>query len=170
MQGLLGCMLVTPLDGSEALKARVLSMTDSVVQVKLRRKVPFTVVRMLAANVIRMESEECLIRRHPRSTTVEQLHGEVELRTLSKAGHTHRMETYHVTHRVVLETKFLGKVEEDILDFLSRHGYLTICRPCWIVLGGGEGGVRKGRYAGYTGVRVHRRVIATVENVRASIA
>ncbi len=53
-------------------------------------------------------------------------------------------ETYHVAHGIVLETKLLREVEEDVLYFLCGHGYLAVCGPCGIVLGGGEGGVCKG--------------------------
>ena len=37
--------------------------------------------------------------------------------------------TYHVPHRVLLESELLGKVQENVLDLLRRHGYLAVRRP-----------------------------------------
>ena len=58
------------LDGTQSLKARVLGLSDGIVEVELSGKIPLAVVCMLAANIIGMKGEEGLIRRHAGGTGV----------------------------------------------------------------------------------------------------
>jgi len=81
-QGFLGMIATTTTLRAEALKTGVLSMTDSVVEIKLSSKVPLAIICVLASDVVRMKGEECLIWGHTRRTTVKQLHREVELSEL----------------------------------------------------------------------------------------
>ena len=53
-QGFLRMVAATAPLGAEALKTWVLSMTDSIVKIKLGSKVPLTVICMQPPNVIRM--------------------------------------------------------------------------------------------------------------------
>jgi hypothetical protein len=81
-QRFLGMTAAAPTLRAEALKTRVLSMTDSVVEIKLGGKVPLAVICVLATDIVRVESEQCLVGGHARCTAVKQLHREVELPAL----------------------------------------------------------------------------------------
>jgi len=81
-QRFLGMVATTTTLRAEALKAWVLSVTDSVVEIKLGGKVPLAVVCMLATDIVRVKGEEGLIWRHAGRTAVKKLHCEVELSSL----------------------------------------------------------------------------------------
>ena len=51
----------TALHRLEPLQAGILRLADGIIQVELRSKIPFAVVRVLAANVVGMQSEQCLV-------------------------------------------------------------------------------------------------------------
>jgi hypothetical protein len=72
------------LDTFQALKPGVLGMADGVVKIELGSKVPFPVVGMQTADVIRMHGEQCLIRSHAGGSRVEQLHRKVKLHELGQ--------------------------------------------------------------------------------------
>jgi hypothetical protein len=63
----------------QPLKAGVLDLTNSIVEVELSRKVPSTVVRVGSANVVGVKSSQRLVGAHTRGTRVELSHEEVEL-------------------------------------------------------------------------------------------
>ena len=67
LKRLLRCALgaSTLLHRLEALQARILRLPDRVVKVQLRGEVPFAVVRVLPTNVVRVQREQSLVRRHP---------------------------------------------------------------------------------------------------------
>jgi hypothetical protein len=63
-QGLLGMVAATPTLGAKALKTWVLSMTNSIVEIKLGSKVPLAVISVLAPDVVRVKRKECLVGGH----------------------------------------------------------------------------------------------------------
>jgi hypothetical protein len=63
----------------KALKTWILSMTNGIVEIKLGSKVPLAVICVLAPDVVRVKSEECLVGGHAGRTAVKQVHREVEL-------------------------------------------------------------------------------------------
>ncbi len=63
-QGFLGMAAGAATLRAEALKTWVLSMTNSIVKIKLGSKVPLAVVCVLPPDVVRMKREECLVGRH----------------------------------------------------------------------------------------------------------
>ena len=54
----------TPTLEAEALKTWVLSMTNSIVEIKLGSKVLLAVICVLAPDVVRMKRKECLVGGH----------------------------------------------------------------------------------------------------------
>lgn len=66
----------------QALKPRILGLTNGVIEIELSSKVPLAVIGVLSTNVVGVDSEEGLVRAHSRSPRVQQLHEEVELDTL----------------------------------------------------------------------------------------
>jgi hypothetical protein len=54
----------TALDTSQSLKTRVLRLPNGVVKIELSGEVPFAIVCMLTTDIISVESEEGLVRRH----------------------------------------------------------------------------------------------------------
>jgi len=65
VQGFAACSLNgAALDAPQPLKARVLCLPNGIVKIKLSGKIPFPIVCMLTADVISVEREEGLIRRH----------------------------------------------------------------------------------------------------------
>lgn len=142
VEGLGACRLGVALHAPEALQARILGLADGVVEVELCGEVPLPVVRVLTTDVVRMHGEKCLIRSHARRSRIKEGHQKVELSSLRVSARRWKQTwkgdeaagcegrwTHHVTHRVFLESELLSEVEEDILDLLRRHGYLTFRGP-----------------------------------------
>lgn len=70
IQRFFACGSWATLDTSQSLKARILGLPNGIVKIELSGEVPLAVVRVLATDIISMESEEGLIRRHAGGTRV----------------------------------------------------------------------------------------------------
>jgi hypothetical protein len=65
-------------------------------------EIPFSVISIIASNIISVKREESLVWGHPGSSRVEESHQMI----------------VHVAHAVTLETELCGEIQEDVLYLL----------------------------------------------------
>ena len=104
-------LLLGPAEAGLGLRAR--EAADGVVQVKVGGEVPLAVVGVVAADVVGVEGQQGLVRRHPGGPRVKQ-HHEVVI---------------HVAHAIPLEAELGGQVNEDVLNLLLRERDLGVRGP-----------------------------------------
>jgi hypothetical protein len=76
--------------------------TNGIIQIKVGSEIPFSVIGIIASNIISVEREESLVWGHPGSSRVEESHQMI----------------VHVPHAVTLEAKLCSEIQEDVLYFL----------------------------------------------------
>jgi hypothetical protein len=110
----LDVLLSSPGDRADSSETGVVHGSDSIVKIELGGKVPFSVVGVFTSNVVCVEGEKSLVGRHSRCSRVELDHEKV----------------VDISGRVLLETEFIGKVDENILDLLLGERDVGLGRPC----------------------------------------
>lgn len=106
-------LLSSPGHRSNSGKTRIVDGSDGIVEVELRGKVPFSVVGVFTTDIVGVEGEKSLVGRHSRRSRIELDHEKV----------------VDISGRVLLETEFVGEIDEDVLDLLLRQRDVGLGRP-----------------------------------------
>ena len=126
----------------------VVGLADRVVEVELGGKVPLAVVGVLAADVVGVEGQQGLVRGHAGRARVELDHEVI----------------VHVAHRVALEAKLVGEVDEDVLDLFFTERDLRLVGPRRVRLAeAGESTAAVVACRRFVVAKAHRRVCAALE-------